>query len=150
MSPQKLMIVGQGFLSGLFERMNLDIQIEASQDSSGVYVFELRGDVLLLKRRADVMSALGTLLGQALNQAAGERVRSALDLEGRYLMREGLLETMAQDVAANVQITGRRGVLLGLNPAERRLVHAAIADDETIKTHSEGRPDSRVLFIEPA
>ncbi|MBU0553325.1 hypothetical protein KKF91_13255 [Myxococcota bacterium] len=150
MNPQELIHVGEGFLRGLFQRMNLAIQVKGDADQRGGYVFELRGDVITLKRRADVMSALGTLLGQALSQAAGERVRSALDLEGRYLLREALLETVALDVAANVKITGRRGVLAGLNPAERRLVHGVISEDKEIATHSEGQPESRILFIEPA
>ncbi len=147
---QNISHFGHEFLTGLFTRMGLEVEVQIAPPRRDTLVYELGGDLSLLKQRPDVMSALTLLCTGALARRAGERISCALVLEGHHLFRDELLETIAQDVAEVVSRTGRRGILEGLNPAERRQIHGILAEEEEVKTHSEGQGEARYLIVERA
>lgn len=143
---------GVEFLDELFERMDLDVEVEAGQPAEDAVVIQLAGDLTELKRRPELVSAISQLASQAISSATGQRARCVLELEGGggYESRKSLLEVVAKDVADAVVRTRRRAVLEGLSSDERRVVHTVLVDDKRVRTRSEGDAEHRILLVEPA
>ncbi len=145
--PQK---TGERFLRGLFQRLGAEVQVHTSAPEGDQLIFLLKGDIAPLKRRADLTAAIGTLVGQVINNHDGPHYRCILDVGGGYLDRQRLLSTVAKDVARAVRKSGRRAVLDGLGPAERRVIHTALSEAKGLATRSEGEEGQRLLYVEPA
>ena len=56
---------------------------------------------------------------------------------------------MALTAAENVQRTGNPLKLGPMSPEERRIIHLAVADSETIRTESEGYNENRRVVFYP-
>ncbi len=149
--PKKLTDEGVRFLDGVFQRLDLDVRALADAPRDDELVMRVEGaDLEVLERRADLLTALTQLTGQAVAKAAGERVRCVIDVGGAFDARKALLETVASDAARAVVKSGRRAVLDGLSSTERRVVHNVLAEQAGVRTRSEGDEASRLLLIERA
>ena len=56
---------------------------------------------------------------------------------------------MAVTAAEQVKRLGQPFPLNPMSPEERRIVHLAVADDEAIRTESEGHGENRRVVIHP-
>ncbi len=139
---------GAAFLNELLDRLNLTARVEAGPAKDDVQVFKLVGDAGDLALKPSLRSAIALLGSQAISRAAGDRHRCVLDIDGRLEARERLLETAAGAAAKVVERTDKRVVIDGLTAAERRIVHAALAEEQGVATRSEGDGDHRWLCIE--
>lgn len=138
------------FLTEIFDHLDYAIDIKAEQRGE-MCVLELDGDdIERLESRPELVSALTLLTSQAASRATEERVRVLLDIGGAFDDKKAVLEAAAHDIARAVDRSGRRAVLGGLNSAERRVVHNALADDERVQTRSEGDESDRRLLVERA
>ncbi|MEZ4469329.1 MAG: hypothetical protein R3F60_00725 [bacterium] len=142
---------GQAFLTELFERTGIALTVTDGRVEDDAVLLELGGDVASLRRQPELAAALASLTAQVMARAIDARhVRCVLDPGGTYATRKALLETAARDVRRAVLHTGRRAVLDGLSPAERRVVHVGLAEDPRVQTRSEGDERWRLLLVEPA
>jgi|JI10StandDraft_1071094.scaffolds.fasta_scaffold18451_5 spoIIIJ-associated protein len=142
---------GQAFLTEVFARTGLALTITGAQATEDAVVFDLGGDTTVLRRQPELIAALTALTAQVMARAIDARhVRCVLDPDGRFAARKTLLETAARDLARTVLKTGRRAVLDGLSPAERRVVHLGLAEDARVQTRSEGDERWRLLLVERA
>lgn len=146
--PETAAAAGAAFLNELFERLDLEVTAELSEDRDETLVFSLQGQTDRLEREPDLRASIALLTSQALSRSAGRRLRCALDVDGRLAEREALLSQAATDVARAVQKNGRRAVFDGLSAAERRVVHTAVADLEEVATQSVGAGPNRLLCVE--
>lgn len=138
------------FLSEIFDQLDYAIDIKAEQRGE-MCVLELDGDdIERLESRPELVSALTLLTSQAASRATGDRVRVLLDVGGEFDDKKEMLEAAARDIARAVDRSGRRAVLGGLNSAERRVVHNALAEDDRVQTRSEGDESDRRLLVERA
>lgn len=136
------------FLSEIFDQLDYAIDIKAEQRGE-MCVLELDGDdIERLESRPELVSALTLLTSQAASRVIGDRVRVLLDVGGEFDDKKEMLEAAARDIARAVDRSGRRAVLGGLNSAERRVVHNALADDDRVQTRSEGDESDRRLLVE--
>lgn len=138
------------FLSEIFDQLDYAIDIKAEQRGE-MCVLELDGDdIERLESRPELVSALTLLTSQAASRATGDRARVLLDVGGEFDDKKEMLEAAARDIARAVDRSGRRAVLGGLNSAERRVVHNALAEDDRVQTRSEGDESDRRLLVERA
>ena len=72
-----------------------------------------------------------------------------LDSEGYRSVRTEELQLMAVTAAEQVKRLGTPFPLNPMSPEERRIVHLAVAEDEGIRTESEGYGEYRKVVIHP-
>ncbi|MFN3198451.1 MAG: protein jag [Bradymonadia bacterium] len=136
------------FLTGLFDRMQLSIDVEGTE-VDGEIILRLTGSISKL-RDPELVTAITQLTSSAASQATGGRVRCTLDVGGDLDRRKAIISAAVVEIADMVVRTGRRGVLDGLSPAERRLAHTALMGDDEVGTRSVGEGEPRTLLLEPA
>lgn len=143
--------VGREFLDGLFERMDLDLEVTDGRLSDESVILRIEGDTANLRRRPDLQSAIASICSQTMARHVDVRhVRCVLDLDGDFAARKALLETAADDLARAVQVNRREAVLDGLAAGERRVVHLALKDHPEVVTRSEGDEQRRLLIVSAA
>ncbi|MGE5276781.1 MAG: protein jag [Acidobacteriota bacterium] len=108
--------------------------------SSEEMVFELIGDDVepLLANRGEGLNGLEVLTGRIAGRRLGRPVHPRLDAEGFRSHQKETLEELAHRSAEDAKRTRRPQLLPPLSPAERRLVHLALAEDPEVETESEG------------
>jgi spoIIIJ-associated protein len=103
-------------------------------------VFELIGDDVepLLANRGEGLNGLEVLTSRIAAKKLGRPVHPRVDAEGFRAHQKESLEELALRSAEEVKRTRRPQLLPLLPPAERRLVHLALAEDPDVETESEG------------
>jgi spoIIIJ-associated protein len=101
---------------------------------------------ILLARNAEILNALEYLCNRIIEK---ESRRVTLDCNGYRESRTEELRLMAVTAAENVKRLGKPFKLNPMSPEERRIVHLAIAEDELIRTESEGYGEHRQVVIHP-
>jgi spoIIIJ-associated protein len=86
----------------------------------------------------------------AARRTAGKIRDVRVDVAGYRDRREEQLRREAVALAERVRRTKRRGMTEPLLPAERRVVHRAIADVSGVKTHVAGSGSNRRVVVMPA
>ncbi len=105
---------------------------------------------LLIGRRGETLRSLQFIVNIIVNRNQEESVRVLLDVEEYRLRRQRSLEELAQRVANKVAATGRSISLEPMPPAERRVVHLALADNPSVTTESSGWGNGRRVSINPS
>ena len=119
---------------------------------SGGPVIDISGDDsgLLIGRRGETLRALQFLVNLLVNKNLTDQpVRVVLEVERYRERRNNSLTEMALKVAEKVGSTGRAVSLEAMPPAERRIVHIALADHPQVSTESSGFGDDRKVTISP-
>ncbi len=103
-------------------------------------LFELIGDDVepLLASGGEGLSGLEVLTGRIASKQLARPVYPRLDAEGFRAHQRESLEELALRSAEEAKRTHRPQLLPPLSPAERRLIHLALAEDPDVETESEG------------
>ncbi|MDR0397367.1 MAG: Jag N-terminal domain-containing protein, partial [Oscillospiraceae bacterium] len=141
--------VVQQYLTGLTERMGVDVKVYVSEDEERHITAKMIGDTLgiLIGRRGETLDAIQYLCSLAVNKDREEYVRVTLDTENYRARREEALKRLAFRLAARAVKLGRRVALEPMNPYERRIMHSALQSFEGVTTHSEGEEPNRHVVI---
>jgi spoIIIJ-associated protein len=126
-------------LTELLSTAGLLVEIRRRVSQSEM-VFELIGDDVepLLANRGEGLNGLEVLTGRIAAKKLGRPVHPRVDAEGFRAHQKDSLEELALRSAEEVKRTRRPQLLPPLPPAERRLVHLALAQDPEVETQSEG------------
>ncbi len=111
---------------------------------------EGRDTKLLLRHYGKGLFAMEHLMPKMIRSLGGELVPCRVDCDGFHEMREQELGDLAERTARQVISKGRPVTLDWLNPAERRIVHLALADNPDVYTESMGKGYLKRLSIRPA
>lgn len=137
----------QQFLNLFIRSARLKLSFEVSEKDAQVEVnFTGEDRPILLARSAAVLRALESLCNRMFEQ---KRLRIILDSDGYRSVRAEELRLMAVTAAENVKQLDKSFSLNPMSPEERRIVHLAIADDEAVRTESEGYGENRKVVIHP-
>ncbi|MEE8369208.1 MAG: RNA-binding cell elongation regulator Jag/EloR [Dehalococcoidia bacterium] len=114
-------------------------------------VLDIEGDDLglLIGRRGTTLSALQYLINLMINRNAESQVLVSVDVERYHRRREETLNSLAERMAEHVRQTDRAITLEPMPPAERRIIHMALAEDPDVSTGSVGSGDGRKVVIRP-
>lgn len=123
-------------------------------------VFQGEGELLVdlvgpdadicFKDSGELLFALEHLLPRLMRSRTGESSACRVDCDNFHEIREEQLRSLAQRVAAEVAREGAPKILEPMNPADRRAVHMALADDSSVNTESEGDGYFKRVMIRPA
>ena len=141
-------ITGEEFLNGVLSALELEGQIEKTEDEKFVR-FSLTGEGLndLIGRHGECMLALSHLM--TLVCKTEDRKRISLDIENYRQKREESLTALAKRVASKVAKSGRYYKLEPMDASERKIIHTALQDDDRVTTLSKGEEPHRYLIVFP-
>lgn len=138
------------FLDDVFKAMELEVEIKCEFDSSENFLnIDLSGPEMgiIIGKRGQTLDSVQYLTNLAVNRTADSYVRVKIDTEDYRRRRKETLENFAHNTAHKVKKTRRPVVLEAMNPYERRVIHAALANNEFVETHSEGEEPYRHVVV---
>lgn len=135
------------FLQGYFKAMGKTVEIKVSEDEKYV-TYSVEGDDLgeAIGHRGEAYYALSNIL-QAVVGKTEKRV--LLDVDNYRVKREESLTATAKRIADKVAKSGRYYKLDPMKPAERRVIHSALAEDDRVTTLSKGTEPHRFVIVFP-
>jgi spoIIIJ-associated protein len=139
------------FLEGLLDALDVDGDITTWVDEAGGHV-DLEGSDLdvLVGSNGETLDALQELTRIAVLRQSKRRVRLLLDINGfRSRQREQLI-SVVKATAGQVIKSREDHEFQPMTPAERKIVHDAVAAIDGVRTESLGEEPYRRVVIRPA
>lgn len=129
----------------------LDLGYEVTE-GEGQLEIELRGPdrARLLEDRGNLILSIQHLLPRLVRGYTGRSIPCHVDSENYHESRRAELKELAEEAANEVRERQRSRTLPPMNPAERRIIHVTLADEEEITTESQGRGFFKRVTISPA
>ena len=149
LDPESAAGEAYAFLKELTRLMGTEVSIEMGTDAEGNVYGSMTGDTLgvLIGRRGETLDAVQYLTSLKINRGREGYVRVTLDTENYRARREDTLIRLANRMAGRAARTGRRVSLEPMNPYERRIIHYALQQNDSVSTHSEGDEPNRHVVI---
>jgi spoIIIJ-associated protein len=113
---------------------------------------ELRGPdrEALIADSGKALAALEHLVPRVMRGVCGQAYPCRVDSENYQELREERLRDTALEIAARVRHEGRAEILEPMDPADRRIIHVTLSDDESVTTRSLGEGFFKRVKILPA
>jgi len=128
--------------------LELDVYVEEQEDQ---FLVDVTGKdaAIFIGKHGDNLEGFGYLLNTiAGKKNAGDgRKRIVVDSDGYKSKREETLRLLAVRTAGKVVSTGRNVRLEPMSPAERRIIHTALADHAKVTTVSNGKEPFRYVTV---
>lgn len=138
------------FLRELFIKMNISVDISLTETDERAEIKITGTDSgTVIGYRGDVLDALQYVTSLAVNKENDSFKKIVLDCENYREKRTVTLKSLAEKLAGKAVRTGRSVSLEPMNPFERRIIHAALQDNEEVTTQSEGYDPNRHIIISP-
>lgn len=140
---------GKKFLRDVLDSMDIKAEIRIREEKDVIHI-DLTGPKmgLIIGYRGETLDSLQYLVSLVINKGHETSYkRVVLDTENYRLKREETLKRVAQKTAYKVKKNSRPFKLEPMNPYERRIIHAALQNDTSISTTSEGEEPYRRVVI---
>ena len=139
------------FLEGLLDALDVDGDITTWIDEVGGHI-DLEGTDLevLVGPNGETLDALQELTRLAVLRQAKRRVRLLIDINGFRARQREQLTSMVRATVEQVIRTREDHELQPMTPAERKIVHDAVAAIDGARTESLGEEPNRRVVIRPA
>jgi spoIIIJ-associated protein len=139
------------FVAGVLADMGIKSEVKGYKLSDRLHIqIESDSGGLLIGRKGETLEALQYLTDLAINRKLETRIRIVLDTENYRDRKRHRVIDMAKEAAKDAVRTRRSVALPPMNPAERRIVHTALAGDTRLTTKSEGEGNRRRVVVHPA
>lgn len=142
--------IAKTFLADVLDKMDISAEIELNVTKERINM-DISGDKmgLLIGKRGENLDALQYLVNLVVNKNVEKYTRVILDTENYRQRREETLKKLAFRLAKKASHTKKKIVLEPMNPYDRRIIHSALHNSKTVKTHSEGKEPYRKIVITP-
>ena len=139
--------IGQ-FVEQVVTAMGLRLKAEAEEMEDGLRI-NLVGDdgSLLTRRQGEALASLQHVVAAVFRQDGDERRRIVVDCQGYRRSKDAELKHMATFLAEKARDTGLAQEIGPLNPYERRIVHLAVAEVESVSSESIGDAFEKTVII---
>jgi spoIIIJ-associated protein len=104
---------------------------------------------LVLERGGEMLRSLETIAHETLHAHAEDHDKVAFDCKGYRAARQQELKLAAEVAAERVLRTGSPYAFAPMSSRERRLIHLAFRDHESLTTESEGEGGRRYVVLYP-
>ena len=140
--------VAQDFLVGLLASFGLEGKVETRTEEDIIYA-TVTGEQTeaLVGQKGSIMEAINELLRTIIQRKTHRRARLRLDIGGYNERRREALKIYTQRLAEQVIAEGGELMLEPMNPAERKVVHDAVAEIDGVRSFSEGEEPRRSVVI---
>ena len=136
------------FLNDTFRAMGMEVDISIAQNGDMMNI-ELSGEHMgiLIGKRGDTLDSIQYLTSLVVNQETEEYMKVSVDTENYRSKRTAALEQLAARLEKKVEKSGRKYTLEPMNPYERRVIHAALQDSDSVTTYSVGTDPYRKVVV---
>lgn len=136
------------FLSDVFDKMNVDVNIDAVEDDDSI-VLKITGkdSGIIIGRRGETLDALQYLTSLSINKDKDGYKRVTIDIENYRQKREETLIKLANRLAERVVKYRKNVTLEPMNPYERRIIHSSLQNNRYVETYSVGEEPNRKVVI---
>ena len=135
------------FLQGVLNIMDITAKVNIEEDRTLTLIADDSSSVI--GYRGEVLDALQTIAGAVANIGSKEYKKVIVDCENYRTRREETLIALAHKLEGKATEMRRDVLLEPMSPFERRIIHTALAESETVKTSSEGVEPNRYVVIIP-
>ena len=136
------------FLDTFLKQLGNDTKYDIKKDNYGLEVtIEGEDAAILIGYRGETLYALQTLISSVAGKNLDEKIRVLLDIGNYKEKREKTLENLALKLAKSVERTGKPVKLEPMQAYERKIIHSALQDSNTVKTESIGEEPRRRVVI---
>ncbi len=104
---------------------------------------------ILIGRHGRTLDALQYVVRKIVRKKKETQVRISFDVEGYRDRRKASLTQLALRLGEKVKRSGRPATISPMNAYDRRIVHIALKDDDSVRTQSRGTGLFRKLVIFP-
>ncbi|MCE5196142.1 MAG: Jag N-terminal domain-containing protein [Negativicutes bacterium] len=138
------------FAGEMIQAMQLKCRVDVRAEEDSIVV-NLSGDAddlgILIGKRGNTLDAFQYLLTVVVNRGREEHQRITLNVGDYRKRREETLIRLAKRLAKEVEMTEKAISLEPMSARERRLIHMALQDSETVYTESAGEDSRRHVVI---
>ena len=147
LKKSKKVIDPETFLNGFVQVYNPNCSVEKIEEDDCV-TYNIKGEDVgnLIGHRGESLFALSYLT--SVISGKNEK-RVLVDVEGYRERRKQSLINLANKTASKVAKTGRYAKLEPMDPAERRIIHLALQDNDKVTTLSKGTEPHRFIIVFP-
>ena len=136
------------FLNKIFEITDEDVTVESEIDGEILKINLSGPDMgIVIGKRGETLDALQYLTSLVVNRGDKSFLKVSLDAENYREKRNVALQELAGKLANKVMRTGRNQTLEPMNAYERRIIHSALQNHETVTTYSIGQGVNRKVVI---
>jgi spoIIIJ-associated protein len=139
-------------LKTLLDKMSVEHEVVASEDEERV-TLEVKGPEtgLVIGKKGQTLDALQYLVNKIVSREVSEEESKPInvDAEGYRGRRAESLVELAHRLADKARRTGKPVAADPMSPADRRIIHVALANTPGLTTKSEGEGIYRHLVIIP-
>ena len=135
------------FVKKILDIMDINAKVETLEERTLNVIAEDSSAVI--GYRGEVLDAIQALAGAVANIGCKDYKKVVVDCENYRARREETLVTLAHKLEAKATEMRREVHLEPMSPFERRIIHTALAESQTVKTASEGVEPTRFVVIIP-
>lgn len=138
-------------LEGILTRMQISSPVDVEETEEAI-ILNIRGDGsgLLIGKRGQNLDAIQYIVNKAVHHSANGHKMIVIDTEEYRKRREESLVALAMRLGEKVKKTKKPVTVGHMNAHDRRVIHMAMQDDETLTTKSRGEGEYRKIVILPA
>jgi spoIIIJ-associated protein len=137
-------------LEGILLRMNLDCPVTIEETSDAIFL-NIKGDGsgLLIGKRGQNLDAIQYIVSKSMSKYSDSRKMIVVDTEAYRKRREESLVALAEKLAEKVKKSKKSLTVGHMNAHDRRIIHLALQNDESLTTKSRGEGEFRKIVIMP-
>lgn len=138
-------------LEGLLTRMEFTSPVTVEETEEAI-ILNIQGDGsgLLIGKRGQNLDAIQYIVNKVVHHTANGHKRIVIDTEEYRKRREESLVALAVRLGEKVKKTKKPVTVGHMNAHDRRVIHMAMQNDETLTTKSHGEGEYRKILILPA
>src|SRR5919112_361754 len=136
------------FLNDVFRTAGFDLRAQASEEADGC-VLNIDGadSPVVRSEGGELLDALEHFVNQSFGRNLSEGERFICDVDNFRAIRETELRAMARHAADRVRSSSAPFFFGPMSAAERRVIHLALAEDDSLFTESVGEGNERRLKV---
>lgn len=138
----------QNFIQGLLNKTSLTGNVELTEKGDEIFA-NIVGYSDIIGYRGEGLNALQYLTSVIVSKNNRHAKKIRVDCDNYRARRESSLIALAQRMAKKVEKTHSSLKLEPMTANERRIIHTALADSQTVETLSKGEEPHRFLIIKP-
>lgn len=143
--------IAKDALENILKLIPMEGTTVSAAQNDGTIALNIEGDTsgLLIGRKGRTLDALQFIVNKIVNKALEKRTQVVVDSENYRQRRQDSLIQMALRMGEKAKNIGKPVVTNLLNPHDRRIVHMALRDDESLDTKSRGEGILKKILIIP-
>lgn len=141
--------IATDYLEKVLSLMNVTAELKVDTSHGSIDIDIVSDDSSVIGHRGEVLDALQILAKRAVEEGNDKFVHVNVDSRNYRVKREQSLVALANRMAAKCVKTGRKVVLEPMSSTHRKIIHAALTDNDKVITKSEGKDPNRKVVILP-